>query len=176
MVVWIVIIIFIILGLWILTWLYRGLSSFRKIKQKLDVIEKRILEDLSAQMHLPMEDAWKSAEIVLKERAQIESWDQPPADIADVINKLDSSVQKLFGKYKKISFADNGTLVSAEFLLEKADSSCEYIIGKNDWTKHVLKIRTNGPDVYEVNGSKVIAEYPSIVHYIAFIEDETNWD
>jgi hypothetical protein len=174
---WMINILLIILVLWMFIWVGKLIYSILKNKNRHDAIKKQVDEEMSAKMNLPIGEAWKSAEIVLQERAQCEKWDKPPSqEIKDIISKLDCSIQDLFGKYKKILFSDNGTLISAECLLEETHAEGEYVVGKNACTNDVLRIRTDSPRIYEVYKTTVKAVYPSLIHYIAFIEDDLNWD
>jgi hypothetical protein len=176
-VMWAINIILIILVVLMFAWIAKLIVSILKNKKQHDAIVKEVNEEIAAKMNLPIEEAWKSAEIVLRERAQCEEWDKPPSQaIKNIISKLDPSVQDLFRKYKKILFSDNGTLISAECLLEETNSKGEYMVGKNEWMNDILTIRADSPRIYEVYKTTGRAVYPSLIHYIAFIEDDLNWD
>lgn len=174
---WAIIITLIIGAIIILVWIARFVFFIFWDKKRMDTLAKEVNEEIAAKMGLPINEAWKSAEMVIRKRAKCEEWNgPPPKEIADIISRLDASVRDLFGKYKKIQFSDNGTIISAECLLENKPPISEYVVGKNDWMGDILTIRTDGPRIYEISGSTVKESYPSLIHYIAFIEDDVYWD
>ncbi|MBU1259577.1 MAG: hypothetical protein KJ757_04195 [Planctomycetes bacterium] len=174
---WAINIALVMMLVWLFIWTVRRIFSVIKNKKLIDAIGKQVDREITAKMGLSINEAWKSAEIVLRERAKCEEWNgPPPKEITDILNRLDVSVRDLFGKYKKIQFSDNGTLIDAECLLENKPPISEYVVGKNDWMGDILTIRTDGPRIYEVSGTVVRESYPSLIHYIAFVEDDTYWD
>ncbi len=175
---WAICIILIIMLLWLFWRIARIIFIIFRDKKYIMALGKEVDEEMAAEMNLQIEEAWQSAQKVIQERADTEKWSEsPPQEIKDILSKLDKSTQKLLGKYKKIQFSDNGTIISAECLLEKASfNTDEYVVGKNNYLNDILTIRIESPRIYEVSGSTVKTSYPSIIHYIAFIEDETYWD
>ncbi len=173
---WVISVLVILLVVGILVWVAKQGVSILKNKKRHDAIEKEANAEIAAKMNLPIEDAWKSAQIVIRERAQCEEWDKAPSEaVMTIMNRLDPSVRNLFGKYKRLLFRDNGTLISAECLLEATPTAEEYTVGRNERMDDILTIRIDGPDIYEKHGGKIRAVYPSLIHYIAFIEDDTYW-
>jgi hypothetical protein len=176
-IIWAINIALIMMLVWLFVWAARQIFSVIRDKKRMDAVEKEVNEEITAKMGLPINEVWKSAEMVIRKRAKCEEWNgPPPKEIADIICRLDASVRDLFGKYKKIQFSDNGTLISAECLLEDKHPVGEYIVGKNDWMGDILTIHTDSPRIYEIYGTTVKESYPSLIHYIAFVEDDLNWD
>jgi len=174
---WAINIALIVLVIWLFIWTVRQIFSVVKNKKLIDAVEKEVDREFAAKMEIPIEEARKSAETVIRKRAKYEEWNgPPPKEIMDILNRLDVSVRDLFGKYKKIQFTDNGTLIDAECLLENKHPIGEYVVGKNDWMGDILTIRTDSPRIYEISNSAVKESYPSLMHYIAFVEDDLNWD
>lgn|GEM_PF-6082731 len=174
---WTINIILIMMLVWLFVWIAKFVFFIFWDKKRMDAIGKKVNGEMVVEMKLPIEEAWKSAEAVLRERAQCEEWGgPPPQEITNIIGKLDPSVRDLFVRYKKIWFSDNGTLISADCLLEDTHSVGEYMVGKNDWMHDILLIHSDGPHIYEVYDATIREIYPSLIHYIAFIENEQYWD
>jgi hypothetical protein len=73
-IIWAINIALIMMLVWLFVWAARQIFSVIRDKKRMDAVEKEVNEEITAKMGLPINEVWKSAEMVIRKRAKCEEW------------------------------------------------------------------------------------------------------
>ena len=132
---------------------------------------------------LPVAEAEKMAKELLAEVAQRAPWAAPlGANLAEDIDQLEPALAALLRQHRRIHFAISDTEISAELMSEKGAPERMWVIGRTgdmggEFGRRLLCAQATLPLIHEVliediygNGQRVIETYPSVFHYLMFVE------
>lgn len=132
---------------------------------------------------LPVAEAEKMAKELLAKVAQRAPWaSSPGADLAKGIDQLEPALAALLRQYRHIHFAASGAAISAELMGESGAPDRMWVIGRTgdmggEFGRRLLCAQATLPLIHEVliediygNGQRVIETYPSVFHYLMFVE------
>lgn len=143
----------------------------------------KLVRQHAAMRVLPVAEAEKMTKELLDRVAQRAPWaSSPAADLAKGLDQLEPAIAALLRQYRRISFTASDTEISAELMSEDGSPEGMWVIGRTgdmggEFGRRLLCAQASLPLIHEVltediygNGQRVIETYPSLFHYLLFVE------